>query len=264
MKADGSIKPDDPIAPDDPLNSSQRQGTQFEAKAAYGVALVFVSSLVACSLYLQGASYQWLLALVAAAIVMAIGMIRLLVYILPLLMLGNVNFSVAGYLDPTEPLVVGLGIGCLAMISLSHRLLVRSRGAVPADAVRDGWTTAVRRTRDLQSRSPPGAAELASLLLLPAAWFAASVLSDWASAFDPDIARAEFGLLPPTYLAVRLCLVLAAAIFILRTILDYLRSTFSTGRQASITLRQELWDWNGREQRIVSRTVNRARRWNEW
>jgi hypothetical protein len=201
--------------------------------------------------------------LVAVAFVVVATRFRPPVYVYSLLLMGNLIFNDASYLDPGEPLVVSLGIASLTLISLSHRLLCKGRGPISRDTVRSALTAELESSRQ-ESPSKPWArtAELAAFLLLPMAWYAATVLIDWASEFDRMMAREKFGLLPPTFLAIRLYLMLAVVALVCGAIFSHLRAALSSGQQASMTLRQELWNWNGREQRLVAKAVRKASRWN--
>ena len=129
--------------------------------------------------------------------------------------------------------------------------------------------TAPKRTQLLPTRLNVTGGHLLSLLLILLAWIGASLLCGQFAAITEsrqayqllaDDLKQNIGIVPAGWIAIKLFLILLTAVWLANEVLQYMSVNRSRSDVGGIVLRDELWKWNGREQRMISKQLRKNRK----
>lgn len=107
---------------------------------------------------------------------------------------------------------------------------------------------------------------LFSLVLILCAWLVAAAMCREITHVTSDVklyaiysqrADSELGLIPEGYWGIQLFVTLLLIFWVARQILGYLHLRRNARAVAGMALRSELWKWNGREQRMISKQMRK-------
>jgi len=187
--------------------------------------------------------------------------------LIPAVMLAGIVVSAElGFrsLDVSEQLL--LGVSVLVAVVCSLRFLTLQRPGFDRVVTERMNFTPLGKSNPWPRRMTFGPGHLCSVLLLAGAGLLASLLcSQFASVTANRRQFADFawqlhidvGIIPAAYFAIRILFVLFILLWATREVLSYLDLWRNTDSVSGMLLRSELWRWNGREQRMISKQMRK-------
>lgn len=255
----------------DPIEPQQSQGplpSRFTSPATllYGGLALFAASAVAQLLYSQLPNlYFVVIPLLCIALLFARW--AALGWLIPGVMLvGIVVAAELGFrsLDLAEHLLLGLSV-LIAVVSGLRFLTLQRSGFERVATTRMNFTP-IDRSNPWRQRLAFGPGHLCSVVLLAGASLIASLLCSQFASITANKRRfadfawqlhVEVGIIPAAYFAVRILVVLFVLLLLAREILGYLDLWRNVDSVSGMLLRGELWRWNGREQRMISKQMRK-------
>lgn len=247
------------------MNDSKLNAGQL----VYGAMSLMFSCIVAWPLYEQFG--HWVCLAIPALCVMlilfrwaALGWVIAAATLMAILVLSQFTY---------QPLESGqrtwMGLSSLFLFASVFRFLATERTASEFVVTSRMNYTPINRVNSgntLKVRSAPGIGHLLSIGVLFVAWLGARYLCGQfiKMAQDPAVYRQyarvldnQLGLIPAGYIGISLILVLCLLLWIIREVIAYLQLLGSTKSVSGMLLRSELWKWNGREQRLISKQLRK-------
>lgn len=233
-------------------SSNERSPWHHAAVTVYSTLLTVAAAFIAYCLYLSFASMNWVVIVPLMSATFVFCRWRVLALAIPAVVFFVIGISSIEAMDYGQQLVgsLPLGMACLILIACTMRYQVFAHHEATTHLV----IPPTRKHGTVESRFATSfhIEELASLILIPIAWaisaFTVRLMSNGLSQ-----AQSEYGLLPQGLLAVKMTLALAFLFLVFQGALGYCRSRCRDRVGASMVLRQEIWKWNGQEQRVVAK-----------